>query len=460
MSGRETRASRDLTHLSVAQVLNQPRGRGRGSRSPSPALLSGPAFFPTAAATASEEDSDEAFADAIEEGTMANIPEDATPEQIRRIAEEAQQESRNLRSQQDRMTAALEAATQAAANATAALQALSLNNSAQAAATTTTKRKRPELPALDKTNIHIWIQRVESAYAREEVTDPKQKFAFLESIIGVNLGPTINNFMFGEATAQNWTAFLEHLKDVYGPTKETRCSIYLDGIKRNGLRPTDHLALIRDRAKDVSIDDLQKQLIIRELPSDVKKLVQDKVEKLDAAATASLADAHFEKDGRPRNGDASVSSVTQQPLQQTPIHGNNSNSGNQLQDLAAEVNAVPGRRPQAPRRNNNRSTNNNRGGHSSNPSPYTPAFPSAASQPHPQSVPRPGTSTNRQSNLNANPTNPSEERQYSNCKLHAANPNSQVCNGPLCPLHSRAALCYSRRCSAHAQGGNGRGGRR
>ena len=55
-----------------------------------------------------------------------NIPADATPDQVRRIAEEAQQESRNLRSQQDRMTAALEAATQAAANATAALQALSL----------------------------------------------------------------------------------------------------------------------------------------------------------------------------------------------------------------------------------------------------------------------------------------------------------------------------------------------
>ena len=119
--------------------------------------------------------------------------------------------------------------------------------------------------------------------------------------------------MFGEATADNWTSFLNHLKETYGPTKESRCSTYLDGIKRNGLRPPDHLALIRDRAKDVSIDDLQKQLILRELPLDVKKILQDKVTNLDASATASLADAHFAKDGQPLNPASSINSVAQQP---------------------------------------------------------------------------------------------------------------------------------------------------
>ena len=257
MSGRDTRASRDLTHLSVEQLIPS-RGRGsRGSRSPSPLATPRANFFPPAFAQQQEQEPEDSFADAEEDEMPFNdqIPPDAGPEELRRIAEQARQENLTMQQNQAQLTAALEAAT-------AALQALAGNNNAGAATTATNpKRKRPELPPLDKDNIHIWIQRVESAYAREEVTDPKQKFAFLESIIGVNLGPTINNFMFGEATAQNWTAFLDHLKDVYGPTKEARCSIFLDGLKRNGLRPSDHLALIRDRAKDVSIDDLQKQLV-------------------------------------------------------------------------------------------------------------------------------------------------------------------------------------------------------
>ena len=372
------------------------------------------------------------------------------------------------------MTAALEAATLAAANATAALQALS--NIAQAAPTSaTTRRKRPDLPALDKTNIHIWIQRVESAYAREEVTDPKQKFAFLESIIGVNLGPKINNFMFGEATDENWSAFLNHLKDTYGPTKEARCSVYLDGIKRNGLRPSDHLALIRDRAKEVSIDDLQKQLILRELPSDVKKLVQDKVATLDAAATASLADKHFSKDGQPLNSNSSINNVTQpasgrsaqqQSWASSPSGGADDCSfrppptstlpeAQQLQeDARVDVNAVQGHRNHAPRRGNN---SNSRG---TNQTRYTPAFGTGATQGRNQSSACPSSSSSQTNNSSAPPNTPSPERQYSNCKLHAADPNSQLCNGPLCPLHSRATLCYSRRCTAHGQAGNGRGGRR
>ena len=455
MSTRPTRASRDLTHLSVEQVLSQPRGRGRGSRSPSPSVQPGANFFPPAFAHHQEDDQEDLFADAEETATMPitdPIPVDADPAEVRRIAEQARQENQAMLVNQERITKALEQATQAAAAAAAALEALSLN-ARTAPPAASTKRKRPDLPAFDKANIHIWIQRVESAYAREEVTDPKQKFAFLESIIGVNLGPTINNFMFGEATAQNWENFLKHLKDVYGPSKETRCSVYLDGIKRNGLRPSDHLALIRDRAKDVTLDDLQKQLILRELPTDIKKLLQDKVEKLDAKATAALADAHFSKDGQPLNAVTSNCSVAEQQPQPT---ARVPNDGNRPPDEAGDVNAVQGRsRPPQQGYNNNRN-----GARNNNPSSFTSAFSSGTSRSRTRASPRRNT-TPKQSNYNASPPpTASEERQYSNCKLHAADPNSQVCNGPLCPLHARATLCYSRRCTAHGQGGNGRGGRR
>ena len=387
------------------------------------------------------------------------IPDDASPAEVRRIAEQARQENQAMLLNQDRITKALEQATQAAAAAAAALQALSLNNPQAAPVAPTAKRKRPELPALDKTNIHIWIQRVESAYAREEVSDPKQKFAFLESIIGVNLGPTINNFMFGEATEQNWVSFLDHLKDIYGPTKETRCSTYLDGIKRNGLRPSDHLALIQDRAKGVTLDDLQKQLILRELPTDVKKLLQDKVENLDAKATATLADTHFAKDGQPLNAVSSISSVKEQERHPTTQFSNNSDG--QPEEETSDINAIH-TRSRAPQQSYNNGRNNSRGGNKSNNNNhgrYTPAFASGSSRSRTRSFPRPNT-TSTQANNNAPPTTSSEERQYTNCKLHAADPSSQICNGPLCPRHARATLCYSRRCTAHGQGGNGRGGRR
>ena len=380
------------------------------------------------------------------------IPADADPAEVRRLAEQARQENQAMLLNQERITRALEQATQAAAAAAAALEALSLN-ARTAPPAASTKRKRPELPAFDKSNIHIWIQRVESAYAREEVTEPKQKFAFLESIIGVNLGPTINNYMFGEATAQSWKSFLDHLKETYGPTKETRCSTYLDGLKRNGLRPSDHLALIRDRAKDVTLDDLQKQLILRELPTDIRKLLQDKVEKLDAKATAALADAHFAKDGQPLNAGTSINNISEQQQ--------NHPTSIQPEEDTSEINAIQSRSraPQqgfANNRNNGRYKNRS---NSSNRSRFTPAFSSGETGQQARASSRPTKSPNP-ANYGTPPTTSSEEKQYSNCKLHAADQNSQICNGPLCPLHARATLCYSRRCNTHGQGGNGRGGRR
>ena len=455
MSTRETRASRDLTHLSVEQVLSQPRGRGRGSRSPSPSVQPGANFFPPAFARHQEDEQEDLFADAEETNTMPitdPIPADADPAEVRRLAEQARQENQAMLLNQERITRALEQATQAAAAAAAALEALSLN-ARTAPPAASTKRKRPELPAFDKSNIHIWIQRVESAYAREEVTEPKQKFAFLESIIGVNLGPTINNYMFGEATAQSWKSFLDHLKETYGPTKETRCSTYLDGLKRNGLRPSDHLALIRDRAKDVTLDDLQKQLILRELPTDIRKLLQDKVEKLDAKATAALADAHFAKDGQPLNAGTSINNISEQQQ--------NHPTASQPEEDTSDINGIQSRSraPQQGFANNRNNGRNKNRSNSSNRSRFTPAFSSGATGQQARSAAHPNKSPNL-ANYGTPPTASSEEKQYSNCKLHAADQNSQICNGPLCPLHARATLCYSRRCNTHGQGGNGRGGRR
>ena len=452
MSGRQTRGTQDLTHLSVDQIAHL-RGRGRGSpfasRSPSPSAHTGvgAAFFPRhSPAPEPEERDDDTWADADNHNNMTNdqhIPGDASIDEVRRIAEQALREAQTMRVQQDRMTTALENATQIAAAATAALQALSLGNNARSEPVPSIpKRKRPDLPTLDKANIHIWIKRVEAAYAREDVTDPKQKFAFLESIIGVNMGPTINSFMFGEASQANWENFLLHLKDTFGPTKQMRCSTFLDGVKRDRRRPSDHLALIRDKAKDVTIDDLEKQLVFRGLPQDVQKLLQDKLEGKNALETAQLADQHFDQQGRPLNSEASICNVTAE---------NNlpSAAPEQQSEESLEINAVNSRRGQsAPRTNNNR---------------YTPAFSSSngGNNTRRRSLSRPGTSPNR-SRANQPPTTaaPGNSNEMSNCRLHKEDPSSSTCVGPNCPRHHTATSCWSKNCSSHSNQGNGRGGRR
>ena len=438
MSTRDTRSNSDLSHLSVQHIIQtgSGRGRGRGSRSPSPAPHVGQAFFANSHNSAGE-------AEVFEDAEMDQPRADASADELRDFAERAVAANRQLQSNQDRMTAALEQANNAAATAAAAaaqamaaLQTLSLNPTASSAQPP--RRKRPDLPALDKNQIEIWVKRVEAAYTREGVTEAKDKFAFIESIIGVNMGPEINSFMFGDPTQANWTAFMQHLTDRYGPTKQQRCSVFLDGVKRDGRRPTALLAFIDERGRDVSLDDLKKELIIRELPNDIKKLLQDKTEGLDAAATAKLADSHFDKDGKPLNATSSINEVSS--AQELP-----ESSLTSADDT--DVNYVQSQSQRRGRPNQSRGGNN--GGRNSNSGPtFTPAFGNrSASRPRqpPASVP---------------PTQEAQQGAYVPCYHHSRDQNAPTCGGPKCPLHAKATYCNSRTCKQHGRTGNDRGGRR
>ena len=442
MSDRQTRASSNISHLSVQQLGLGGRGRGSRSRTPSPNPSGGAFFFPPSATIHQQQDAGEVFADAESGDRMTNdlpIPADATPDQIRQMAEQARQENIEMRANQTRITAALEAAT-------AALQALTTGNNAQAgnaSSTQPSRRKRPELPAFDKNNIHIWVQRVEAAYAREEIVDPKQKFAFLESVIGVNMGPTINGYMFGAATDETWKSFVDHLLETFGPTKEQRCSTFLDGISRDGRRPSDLLALIRDKAKDVTIDDLEKQLVLRGLPPDVRKLLQDKIEDLNATETANLADAHFDKEGRPLNSSASINNVdadvSNAPQQSPNVH-----------EEPSAINAV----------NNHQGRSQPRGGSNNRDNHYTPAFSTSSATRNTRSNSRPRQQQQRSSAPPAAGNSNAQQEEYSTCRIHSRDANSRVCAGPKCPLHTNANSCLNPSCRTHAKGGNGKGGRR
>ena len=200
----------------------------------------------------------------------------------------------------ERIRALVEAAT------TAALAAFRAEGS---------QRKRPELPDFDASNIDIWVKRVESAYIRSNVTKPADKFAFLEPKFPVDKDPTINKYLYGESTEQTWREFMSYLKDRYGKSVQQQTKTFMRGFQRDGRRPTDMMVFMKDQTQKVTLDSLYKEMLFSSLPADVQRAMADKMETLDADATARLADSYFDKDGKLLVPSASINAV-EQPLEE------------------------------------------------------------------------------------------------------------------------------------------------
>ena len=160
--------------------------------------------------------------------------------------------------------------------------------------------RKPELPQFDKSNIEIWIKRVESAYSRVRVTDPKLKFAHLESKFDVNTDPIINEFLFKtDATEETWTSFLDYLRKRYGRTTKQEALSVINGTPREGKTPSQLVALMKERAGKVTLDDVLKEQLLKELPADIHRQIVDRVDGLSFEETGQLADKWFDKDGKP-----------------------------------------------------------------------------------------------------------------------------------------------------------------
>ena len=171
---------------------------------------------------------------------------------------------------------------------------------AAASATVTNTVRKVELPTFDKANIHTWIRRVEAAFGRAGVTLAKDKFFFIEAKIDVNLNPKVNEFLCGESTDAKWDEFLEYLQNEYGRSKEQQAALFLRGIPREGLRPTQHLAKIRDLTKDIKLDDLIKEMILKDLPPNVRQSLAERTD-LSSDDAAKAADHYFDKEGNPKH---------------------------------------------------------------------------------------------------------------------------------------------------------------
>ena len=72
----------------------------------------------------------------------------------------------------------------------------------------------------------------------------------------------------------------------------------ISGAPRDGRRPTSHYAFLLEKIGKATIDDVIKEHILGGLPTEVRRQLADKTETLSAKEIATLADQHFDKDGR------------------------------------------------------------------------------------------------------------------------------------------------------------------
>ena len=295
-TSRDDRAVARDERRNLLQV--PPHGLGRAdiirSRSPSPSPANTGTFeFPPQQQQQPEE---EQFDDAPASTSTENMATTLSVDDIVKIA-----------------TASAKAAAQELATT---MQNPAADADAAATATTSANNhvKKVELPTFDKANIHKWIRRVEAAFGRAGVTLAKDKFFFIEAKIDVNLNPKVNEFLCGDSTEAKWDEFLEYLQNEYGRSKEQQAALFLKGIPRDGLRPTQHLAKIRDLTKDIKLDDLIKEMVLRDLPTSVRQSLAERSE-LSPDDAAKAADNYFDKEGNPkhRSANSTVSSVNDVP---------------------------------------------------------------------------------------------------------------------------------------------------
>ena len=160
-------------------------------------------------------------------------------------------------------------------------------------------KKKPDLPPFDRKNIHIWIKRLLAAYDRVGVTEPRDKFAWLESIFQVNMDPKIDSFLYGTNSAEDWEDFLAYMKKEYGPSRRQQTIKLMGDIPRNEMKPTQYLLQLKEDTKDVEIDDIRKEHLLKSIPPRIREIMGKAVEDMTADEVAVMADDYFDKQGRP-----------------------------------------------------------------------------------------------------------------------------------------------------------------
>ena len=298
--------------------------------------------------------------------------------------------------------------------------------------------RKPDLPAFDTANIDIWIRRIENAFTRASITNVKDKFAFLESKIGTSADPKITEYLCANPlTNATWDEFLAYLRKRYGRTKRQQVQSLISGTEFDGLHPSAVVAMMKEKAGSVSVDDIIKEHLYRRLPVELQRQLAQEAETMTATELSELADNFYDKDGRPIHSATSATSVNViGGGDSKPFNPNASstptNFTSAFENDPSDINVVRARQAQKQNyNNNNRSQNNNN--NNSRPS-------------------------NSNSNANARSFNNNSSDRYNSKDSSKLKPNG------LCHYHDKfgdeAKNCVNgcRRFSTH-QAGKGRAGK-
>ena len=175
----------------------------------------------------------------------------------------------------------------------------SLSTQGRPLTVTSAPKKKPDLPQFDRKNVLVWIRRVQAAYRRAGVIDPKDKFAWMESIFQIGLDPQIDAYLYGTNTDQDWTDFIAYLAKQYGPTIRQKAQKLLGEIPRHDLKPSQWLLQLKEDVKDVTVDHVIKEHLLKTIPSRIREIMGKEVEDMSSEEVAKLADDFFDRQGKP-----------------------------------------------------------------------------------------------------------------------------------------------------------------
>ena len=126
----------------------------------------------------------------------------------------------------------------------------------------------------------------------------------------------------------------------------------MDGFKRDSRRPSQYAALLDEKTKEITLDDIKKEMLVREMPPEIQRMLQERIENLSFTDAARAADAYFDQDGKPRQAS--------RPTTINAVHETTSNPTFPNLDDAEEVNAI--NRRFSNQRHGSNPNNNQRGG--------------------------------------------------------------------------------------------------
>ena len=211
------------------------------------------------------------------------------------------------------MRAMIEAAVSATAAGQAANNAAIVQAAVDAAMAHSTiqqqSMRKPSVPPFDPKNIDQWIRRVNAAFDRLNITNPKFKFAHLDEKIPNDKDPRLNDFMSGAPSQENWDALIAYLRKKHGRTIKQMANSVITGTAREGRCPSQLWSVMKERAGTVTLDDIMKEQFIKALPSCVREHMQTKTKGKSGKEVAEIADEYFDPDGKLIEQPSSASGV-------------------------------------------------------------------------------------------------------------------------------------------------------